>query len=263
MNEDQVDTNVDNADKSNEPSPVEVEARASGWVPKEDFHGDDHKWVDADEFVRRAPLFEKINVTSRELKEVKKTLELLKNHHTQVRETEYKRALSDLKAAKRDAYVEGDPDKILEIDDKLELVKEEQRKFEATQVADVTESVSQEFHPEFSAWTRRNTWYDTSKPMKAFADALGIELRQTGLSPTEVLKQVEIQVKEEFPHKFRNANRDKANSVESTSKGGGKSVDSGSASLSADERRVMQTFIRSGIMTEKQYIDELNKVKGA
>lgn len=259
--EDQVDVD---AAVNNEPSPVEVEARASGWVPKEEFHGDEHKWVDAGEFVRRAPLFQKIDLQTRELKEVKRTLDMLKQHHSQVRETEYKRALDSLKAAKREAYVDGDPDKIVELDDKIDMVKEAQRKFEVEQASEAARATTPEvIHPEFAAWTRRNPWYDASKPMRAFADALGIELRASGMSPTEVLKQVEIQVKEEFPNKFRNANRDKAASVEGAGKGGGKSSSSGEASLTEDERRIMNTFVRSKIMTKEEYIAELKKVKGA
>lgn len=258
--ENQVDEVIDNEQA---PNPVETEARASGWVPKDEFHGDEFKWVDADEFVRRAPLFKKIDIQTRELKEVKKTLDMLKVHHSQVRETEYKRALAELKAAKKEAYIEGNPDEILEIDDKIELVKDEQRKFEATQKADVEQTVTADIHPEFQAWMNRNTWYENSKPMKAYADAVGIELRQSGMAPSEVLKRVEILVKEEFPNKFRNANRDKANSVEDTSKRGGGKNDSGAMSLTEEERRVMQRFVRQNIMTEKDYIAELKKVKGA
>jgi hypothetical protein len=250
--------------EQNEPSPVEIEARASGWVPKEEFHGDEYKWVDAGEFVRRAPLFQKIDLQTRELKELKKGLEALKQHHAQVRDTEYKRALEDLKAAKKDAFIEGDADKIVEIDDKLEAVKDAQRKFAAEQATEAVRATDPEvIHPEFAAWTRRNTWYETSKPMKAFADALGIELRASGMSPSDVLKQVESQVKEEFPQKFRNPNRDKAPAVEGTSKGGGKSQASGEASLSDDERRIMNSIVRTGAMTKEQYIAELKKVKGA
>lgn len=257
---------VDNQEvQANEPDAVETEARASGWVPKEEFHGDPVKWVDAGEFVRRAPLFQKLDLQNRELKELRKGLEELKQHHSKVRETEYKRALADLKTQKRDAFVEGDPDKIVEIEEQMEVVKEAQRKFEQEQQVEAQRATAPEvIHPEFAAWSRRNPWYDTSKPMRAFADALGIELRATGMSPSDVLKQVEQQVKEEFPNKFRNSNRDKAPAVEGTSKGGGKSGGGVSeSSLSDDERRIMNTFVRTGVMTKEQYIAELKKVKGA
>lgn len=253
-------------DQANEPDIVEVEARASGWVPKEEFHGDAHKWVDAGEFVRRAPLFQKLDLQNRELKELKRALDGLKAHHSQVRETEYRRALEALKTAKKDAYVDGDPDKIVEIEDKMEAVKEAQRTFAAEQAIEKQRTADPEvIHPEFAAWTKRNTWYETSKPMKAFADALGIELRNKGLSPSDVLKQVEIQVKEEFPNKFRNPNRDKPGSVEgSASKGGNKGSGLGSfeASLSEDERRIMNTFVRTKVMTKEEYLTELKKVRG-
>lgn len=255
---------VDNEVVQNEVDPVEVEARASGWVPKEEFHGDAHKWVDAGEFVRRAPLFQKIDLQTREMKELRRGLDELKQHHARVRETEYARAVTELKQAKKDAFVDGDPDKIVEIEDKLEAVKDAQRKFAVEQAQAAARATTPEvIHPEFAAWTKRNTWYDNSKPMRAFADALGIELRAGGMSPSEVLKQVEIQVKEEFPNKFRNPNRDKPGSVEGTSKGGGKSSGSGEAGLSDDERRIMNTFVRTGVMTKEQYIAELKKVKGA
>jgi DNA repair exonuclease SbcCD ATPase subunit len=244
-----------------EPSPNEVEARAAGWVPQDEYHGDPNKWVDADEFVRRGPLFEKINNTTRELKEVRKTLEQLKAHHAKVKEISYKEALATLRKEKRDAFVEGDPDKIVEIDDRIEELKEEKRQFDQEQAREIQAAVQQEIHPEFKAWTDRNTWYNQSRPMRAFADALGIELRATGLAPSEVLKRVEAQVKAEFPNKFRNANRDKAHAVEGVGGKGGRQ-NSGESGMSAEDRRVMEKFVRSGIMDKAQYIAEWKKVNG-
>lgn len=247
-----------------EPDAIEVEARNSGWVPKEEFHGDPHKWVDAGEFMRRAPLFEKIDLQTRELKELKRGLDALKQHHSQVRETEYKRALADLKAAKRDALIDGDPDKVIEIDDKLEAVKEAQKQFAAEQMVEAQRAAAPDnVHPEFAAWTKRNSWYETSRPMKAFADALGIELRASGMAPSEVLRQVEIKVKEEFPNKFRNPNRDKPGAVEGAQpKGNANTGKFTEASLSADEKRIMNTIVRTGAITKEQYLADLKKVKG-
>lgn len=256
---------VDDAGQENkqaEPTANEVEARSAGWVPKEEYHGDENKWVDADEFVRRGPLFEKINTTTRELKEVRKALDQLKVHHATVKETAYKEALADLKTQKREAFVDGDPDKIIEIDEKIDAVKAEQRQFNQTRAQEVAQEATAEIHPEFQAWTNRNAWYTTSKPMKAFADALGIELRATGLSPTEVLKKVEGEVRKEFPQKFQNANRDKPGAVEGVSKGGGKSTSVGD-NLTELERNVMERFVRQNIMTREQYKAELKKNKEA
>lgn len=243
--------------------PVEQEARSSGWVPKEEFHGDENKWVDAGEFVRRAPLFQKLDLQNRELKELRKGLDALKAHHSQVRETEYKRAIADLKQQKKDALIDGQVDDIVDIDDKIDAVKEAQARFKQEQAVEAAKGSDPEvLHPEFAAWTKRNTWYTDSKPMRAFADALGVELRAGGMAPSEVLRQVENKIKEEFPNKFRNPNRDKPGAVEAGGKGGPAKGKSGEASLSDDERRIMNSIVRTGAMTKEQYIAELNKVKG-
>lgn len=255
---DQVE-NQEAAPVVNEPTPNEVEARTAGWVPKEEYHGDENKWVDADEFVRRGPLFEKINVQSRELKEVKKALDQLKAHHATVEATAYKKAITDLKAEKREAFIDGDPDKIIELDDRIADLKEQEKIAAYNRTQEVAQTVEAQINPEFTAWTNRNSWYTTNGPMRAYADRLGTELSSGGMSPTDVLRKVEAQIKEEFPQKFRNANRDKTSSVEGTSKGGGKGGDS--VTLSDDERNIMNRFVRQGIMTEVQYKAELKKTK--
>jgi hypothetical protein len=96
--------------------------------------------------------------------------------------------------------------------------------------------------------------------MKAFADALGAELAGQGLTPPQVLKRVEEEVRKEFPNKFQNPRQNRASAVE----GGNSKTSSGSSSfqLSSDERRIMQTFVRTGVMSEADYIKELKKIKG-
>ncbi len=250
-----------NATEQNIPEPTanEVEARSAGWVPKDEYHGDENKWVDADEFVRRGPLFEKINGQSRELKEVKKALDQLKAHHAGVEAAAYKKALAELKAEKREAFIDGDPDKIIEVDDRIAELKAQEQVASAKREQEVAQTVQETIHPEFVAWTNRNPWYTSSGPMRAYADHLGIELQATGLAPTEILRQVEAKIKEEFPQKFRNPNRDKASSVEGTSKGSSKAT--GGFAMSDFERNVMNRFVRQGVMTEADYIADLKKTR--
>lgn len=246
--------NKEEVTKSN-PTETELKAMDSGWVPKDEYSGEEHKWVDAAEFLRRGELFKKIENQSKELKDVKKALDEMKKLHSQVREVEYKRALDTLREQKKTALLEGDADALLAVEDKIDLVKEQQKL-----LSQEPPSSSEQVNPEFQAWTDRNSWYETNGPMKAFADALGNDLARTGMSPSNVLKEVEKQVRAEFPNKFRNPNQDKPGAVEGT-KGKGSSrlsIDN----LSDDERRVMRTFVRTGVMTEEQYIKELNKVKG-
>ena len=243
-------------------SKAEQEALEHGWVPKEEFSGEEHKWVDAAEFLRRGELFKKIESTSSELKQVRRALEELKKHHSNVREVEYKRALDSLKKQKKDALLEGDADALIDVDERIELVKEQQKVLQQ-EIAngDQEQATSGENHPEFVSWVNRNSWYKNSSPMRAFADALGRDLRSSGKSPSDILVEVEKQIRKEFPQKFTNPNREKAGAVEGSAPRGS----SGSANfdLSQEERRVMNTFVRQGVMTEKEYIAELRKVRGA
>lgn len=236
---------------------VEQKASEQGWVPQAEWDGDPEQWRPAKEFLDRGELFKKIEDQNRTIKEFKRALDDLKGHHAKTRETEYKRALDTLKAQKLQALEEGDAKSVMDIDDQIDLVKDEQRKL-ATQEQQTSSS---EQNPEFVAWVDRNKWYEQNENMKIFADALGQRLAMAGKSASAVLAEVEKQVREEFPHKFRNPNRDKSGAVEGSTNKGGKN-DPG-VILSDDERRVMQRFVRTGVMTEKQYMDELKRVKGA
>jgi hypothetical protein len=236
---------------------AEEKAMEQGWVPQDQWEGDPEQWRPAKEFLDRGELFKKIEDQNRTIKEFKRALEDLKGHHAKTRETEYQRALETLKAQKVQAIEEGDAQSVVKIDDQIDLVKEEQRKL----AAQAAQPAVPELNPEFVAWTERNSWYERDTNMKIFADALGQRLAAAGKTPAAVLAEVERQVREEFPHKFKNPNRDKPGAVEgSTNKGGKANSD---IVLSDDERRVMQRFVRTGVMTEKEYLAELKRIKGA
>ena len=247
------------APEDNKPqlSAAEQQAMEQGWVPQDEWEGDPDQWRPAKEFLDRGELFKKIEDQNRTIKEFKRALDDLKGHHAKTRETEYARAIQALKAQKIAALEEGDAAAVVKLDDQIDLVKDEQSKLKQAAI----EQPQEQLNPEFTNWVDKNKWYETSQPMRAYADALGRDLAYKGLSPSEVLKEVERQVRDEFPQKFRNANRDKPGAVEgSTNKGakGGNDV-----ALSDDERRVMQRFVRTGVMTEKEYMAELKRIKGA
>jgi actin-related protein len=239
---------------------IEKQALDQGWRPKDEYEGDPGKWVDASIFVARAPLFEHIDAQKRELKEVKKALKLMASHHAKTREVEYARALDELRAQKKTALTDMDADAVINIDERIDLVKE-QIKQDKQQVFQEASQEIEAQHPEFVRWTDRNSWYGTNRTMKAFADAYGNELAAEGKTPPDVLRLVEKEVRSKFPEKFSNPNREKASSVESSSSpkaSGG----NGGFQLSAEERRAMATFVRAGALTEEQYIKEIKLQRG-
>jgi len=242
-----------------ESTPLELEAREQGWVPKEEFDGDEGKWVDAGEFVRRGELFKKIEHQSRETKALRKALEQFKELHSKVNEAAYQRALRDLKAEYKTANREGDFEKADKIEAEIESVEREAATVQK-QINEVTQESAQ-IHPEFAAWVSKNDWYATQPHMKTFADHKGLEFARLGLSNTEVLKRVEAEVRKEFPSKFTNPNRERPGAVESsTHKSTSKSSEKG-YELTDQERKVMNNLVASGVLTKEEYIADLRKLK--
>ena len=72
------------APETPELSPIEQKAISMGWRPKDQFEGDEEEFIDAKEFVRRQPLFDRIENQNKQLKNVTKALEALKVHYTRV-----------------------------------------------------------------------------------------------------------------------------------------------------------------------------------
>ncbi len=241
------------------PSEIEQRALEMGWRPKEEFDGNEDDFIDAKEFVRRKPLFDKIDHLSRQHKATMQALNDLKTHYTKVKETEYNRALADLKKERREALREGDADRFEELDDEIDRIEEA-----AKEIKVVAETHQEPItHPEFVSWLSRNPWYNTTAHMRVFADDVGTRLAAQGLEPAEVLKKVEKAVREEFPNKFRNPNKDNAPNVESSGNKGSKASSGFSeADLDDRERKVMNNLVRQKLMTKEEYLADLKKIKG-
>lgn len=247
---------------------VEDQAREQGWAPKEEFSGPEHKWVDAGEFLRRGELFDKIEsqgksnkAIAKELSEVREVLRQFKDHHTKVADTAYKKALEDLRTKKEEALESGDAKLLVAVDEQIAEVRERQR--DATQQAQQQQvAVPQEEHPEFVAFKGRNDWYENDRALRRWADVLGHDLRAEGFSPSEVLREVEKQVRETFKHKFENPNRSKPGAVESSSGRVAKTNSGGNYSPSQEEQQVARKFVRQGLFkNEQEYYAELRAMK--
>src|SRR5574343_943735 len=120
---------VETPESTPQVDPIEIEAREQGWKPKEEYEGDPAKWRPAKEFVERGELFGKIDHMGKELKETRKALKMLQDHHTKVRETEYNRALTELKALQKKHLEEGNSDGYLETTELLtDLKRSEERR---------------------------------------------------------------------------------------------------------------------------------------
>lgn len=240
-----------------EPTEIELKAMRMGWKPKDEF-SDPDDYVDAEEFVKRKPLFDKNAQLKNELKDVKKALRELANFQLQIRENERKSTLEELRIKKHKALTDGDADALIVVDEQIADVR-------AEEIAQKnTPPVKQAPHPHFIAWVEKNTWYAQDAELRAEADFLGTRYAASNpdKDPEEVLVYVASKIKRMYPDKFQNPNRSKPSSVEGTSNAKASSKKEDEYPLTEEERRVMKTFVRQNVMTEAEYIKELRKVKG-
>jgi len=239
-------------------SAIEVKAIEQGWIPKEEFDGDESEFIDAPEFVRRGELFSKIEKQSKELKAVRQALDAFRTHHSKVKEMEYERALKTLKEARREATATGDHERALALEDKIDEVKAEKetivRESQATQVQE-----DDSYTPQFESWVSRNEWYENNKVMRKAADALGKDFYNEGYSPTEVLVMVEKEIRKEFAHKFAAPASTRKTAVESTTRGAPKGDD---VAMTAEEIDIMRKIVAvTPGYTEADYKKELKALK--
>ena len=239
---------------------IEDRAREQGWRPKEEFDGDASKWVSAETFVAKGELIDRIESLGKKLKESEKTMKMLAEHHNKVKDTEFKRAVDFLKSQKKAAYESGDVDKIIELDDQLANVRETQKAQKQQEQINVTP----EAHPAFQSWVSENKWYETNAEMRADADAFGEAYARNNQdkTPAEVLEYVTKKIKKAFSEEFTNPNRSRPSSVEG---GSGRQASSGSGgiTLTEEETKVMNTFVRNGVMTKEEYMKEVKSMRGA
>lgn len=251
-------TNTGGDDNTPATPSVEDRAREQGWRPKEEYEGDPSKWVSAETFVAKGELIERIESMGKKLKESEKAVKMLADHHAKVKEVEFKRAVEFLKSQKKAAYENGDVDKIIELDDKIAEVRETQK----LQAAAVPVN-DNEPHPDFVAWSDDNKWYSRNSEMRADADTFGEAYLRNNPSktPKEVLDYVTTKIKRAYPDEFSNPNRNRPSGVE----GGGGTRQAGSKesfSLTEEETRVMNTFVRKEIMTKDEYIAQVKATRG-
>jgi hypothetical protein len=184
-------------------------AKGKGWKPKDEFAGE--AWVDAEEFVKREPLFERIKQQSSDLKEMKKTIETMAVHYKKVQDVAVQKAISDLKTQKKEAIEVGDVAKVEQIDKQID----EQKQIKEDAPATV------EIRPEIKEWVSKNKWFDTNNKMQKFALSFNKSFQEDNPSASlgDVLEETTKAVKIRFPEEFidNSARRESPAQVESPS----------------------------------------------
>lgn len=246
--------------------PVETKARELGWKPEDEFEGDPEQWRSAEAFLDKQPLFEKIQQQNKQLTKAQQAIAELQKHNQRVEQAGYDRAIKELKAERRTARLEDDYDRLDEIDDEIDAIH-------TNKAAAITQQApaNTEPPPEFNAWVEKNNWYNTNENMRVTADKIGVKYAELGLPTVKVLEQVEREMKTLYPENFQsntNPNRNMPSGVTgvgTTVKGQASptnNLKSVEKSLTPDERTVMNKLVKTGALTKKQYLHDLQQIKG-
>lgn len=271
MAEEEVKTEIAEEGKQEfEPTADETKALANGWTPKGEWSGDPEDWIPAKQFNRNGELFGRINTYKHKIQNLEQSVDALKKHNEKVYETGFKDAIDSLKAQRRAALREGDAEAVEQIEEKIEQV--EQKRDEQIKDLKQTTAVAEQ-HPAFEPWVERNQWYASDAKLRGAADALAREIvtQHAGkIEFPELLKEVETQMKEEFPDKFGNGGAVKK-TVQRTSgseRGDGTNGARRSSvrendiesNLSDEERSIMNNLVKSGVITKDKYLKDMEKV---
>jgi len=182
-----------------QPPDFETIAKEKGWRTKEEYDGDPEAWIQAEEFVKRQPLFDKIKVQSKKLKELEKTVEALSKHYKITIDQAKDKAIAELKAERREAIELGEADKVDQIDVKINQVQ--QMSAPATNQAGLAPEIEQ-----FIA--DQKEWFNKDEDMTDFAVAYNESyLKKHPGDLDKSLEETLKAVKRAYPDKFVNQRR--------------------------------------------------------
>ena len=224
-------------------SDTEIQAMEHGWNP-EGIEG--KKNLTADEFLDRQPLYDDIRSLKKQTRKLQDGIEAMKSMQDGIRARERDKTIRELQASKKVALENENYDAVLEIDEYIAQTR--------------SEPLGPKTNVVFEQWVDKNEWYHDSPDMRQYADMIGAAIYQKNPNRpiNEVYAEVGKEVKARFPDKFGNANRDRPNPVEGAGKGraGRTSSKHSARDLPEDDRKIMETIVRSGAMTKDEYLKE-------
>ena len=155
------------------------EAKRQGWVPQEEFRGRENDWVDAETFVKRGreilPIVRKNNekllkelkeakAAAEEAKTVAKEFQKFQKEQYERKEKELVAQIEQLRIARREAISSGDGERVDELEQTQDLLKEELQQTRAAANAP-TSQPQQENKPDpaLQAWLEKNDWFGNDR----------------------------------------------------------------------------------------------------
>ena len=265
---------------------VKETASKKGWTPLKEWTGPAEDWVSAKEFLGREKLFKKIHdlqyTLGQQSKKHEADFKQIQDHFAKVRETEYKRAQDDLKAARKEAIAAGDAQEAERIDNNLEALRAEAAKVKEQEAAQAKATQAQQQGPTkvFTEWKEKNSWFEQDTDMTQMALEIGTShaAANQNKSQEDVLAYVEKRIRQAYPEKFQSQTR-RGSPVEGggslrMSDGGtkGSKTKLAVSDLDDTEKHVLNTLLKTKtlkVLADKnkvtetqQYLNDLAEAKG-
>ena len=259
-------SSTSNTDAAGTFTAAEEKARGLGHRSKDEWTAegkDPDTWVSAEEFLRRAPLYEGLHKANRTVKSLEKKLNMLAQHQEELVNAKVARQLEQLKAEKKVAAKNHDVEKVEELNEAIEEVKKSAEKAKAK-----VEDKAEDAREMFEEWKSENKWYEEDEDMFAYANGIGskLEKEHPEWGPERTLQEVSKRTKKAFEWKTKNPNRATASKVATSTSGNG---DSGPAKgkmptyndLPPEAQAAYREFVKTdknphGFMTKEQYLKD-------
>lgn len=254
-----------------ESDPVKELASQLGW--RKDHTGDDA--VDASTYILRSKDIQKsMGQHNKDLKDQLQALggsvDALKAHNENVYQAEVKKLTAEVKGLKKERRTAVELADVAKVDELDEQIEQKQKDLAEPKPTD-KQGEPLVANPVYDDWVKDNGWYLEDDDMAKFADT--VAQQYVGAPLERVYAIVRSKVQEIFPEKFKTAkviDDEKQESVKHPV--GPKSpVESSSAKvsgaeftkadLSSAQLQIMKQFVSGGIMTEKQYVNDIAKMQ--
>lgn len=263
----------------NAESLAEAEAGRKGWVPKDKYRGDPTKWKPASQFLADGEKFNKnlqsrLEKLERENEDLKKSGKAFAEYHEQqmqAKQNEIDTAIKQLRVQKSQATADGEHNLAVEIEDRIELLKEEKAGLtQQKQDENVRPPKGSQPPPDAvnSAVVREwvedgNAWFDESPSLRQYAfDYANDLVNQTQARGRKFLDMVAEHMREEFPRQFAKLeqpkpNNRRADNVESSAGAGGNDRSGGKITihdLPPEDLALMRDFVKKGWTTPEKFL---------
>ena len=255
----------------------EIQASRMGWIPKHKYKGPEGQWKDAATFLADGARFN--NRLQSELADVKQQLAEFKGTAKQFsefqqrqieqRDTEIQSLVRDLKRQQREAVRSGDDTTADAIDDRIEILTDEQRSVKATiekakqtptttTAPQVIDENGNSTHPVVNEWIEDgNQWVRDNKFLRDSMFVMSGDLIQSGETRRgrAFLDLLTQKMKESFPKRFANISDPTARgsmTESGSSRSGGESHTE--HDLPEEDLALMKLGIRQGWTTKETFL---------